>query len=137
MKKELFIKNVHNITIKKCCASCKHKSIGKNAEQRICMKGEGEVKKDYLCLDWKMSEVCNNYKLGKSGRVKNPTYIQWLRAEVTKISQRDISEEEGFRILAERNEPVKTMTNIVERARMALINDLPRVYEKQFGNRYI
>lgn len=137
MKKVEIIKNAYGINIKKCCASCMHKVIGKNAEQRICMKGEGEVPKNYLCPDWAMSDQCKEYKTETFGRIKKPHYIAWLKQQVSEINSRDISQDEAIRIMAEHHQPTNVYTNIVERTKMAMIGDLPRRYEKIIGSRFV
>jgi hypothetical protein len=137
MNKKEMVLNSHGVRIKKCCASCQHKNIGKSENQRICMLGEGEVKKTYLCADWEMSDTCKEYKMNAQGRIKKPHYIEWMKQRVSEINKRDITEEEAVKILEERNQPVKVKTNIAERAKQALISELPKRYEKNVGERYV
>jgi hypothetical protein len=101
------------------------------------MLGEGEVKKTYLCADWEMSDTCKEYKMNAQGRIKKPHYIEWMKQRVSEINKRDITEEEAVKILEERNQPVKVKTNISERAKRALISELPKRYEKNVGERYV
>jgi len=137
MKKEEMVLNPHGVKSKKCCASFRHKNIGKSENQRICMLGEGEVKKNYLCSDWEMSDTCKEYKMDNQGRIKKPHYIAWMKQQVSEINKRDITEEEAVKILEERNQPVKVKMNIAERAKQALISELPGIYEKKVGERYV
>jgi hypothetical protein len=107
--------NGNGVVIKKCCASCEHKEIGRSDNQRICMMGEGEVPKDYLCPDWAMSQLCKNITLVHRGRVKKPHYIAWCKAELDKIA------------LSEVNKKTKDMA----------IASMPERYESEYGTRYM
>ena len=105
--KENFLLNPNNVRIKKCCASCAHKEIGKSEDQRICMHGEGEVPKDYLCSDWELSENCKKLKMEQRGAVKKPHYIAWQKAELGRIAESAMNTNErnlAIRTLAERYE---------------------------------
>jgi hypothetical protein len=62
--------------------------------------------------------------------------MAWLKEHVSEINERDLTEQEASNILSRRNLP-SVSTNIIERAKMALINDLPRFYEKTEGSRYV
>jgi hypothetical protein len=131
------IRNEHGVNIKKCCASCGNKGLGKNDGRRICIKGEGEVPADYLCEDWMMSQQCQKIKCETFGMVKKPTYIAWLKKQVDEINARDISEAQGLTILASMGIDTAVKTNAGLRAKMALITALPQEYEKEFGSRYL
>lgn len=110
------VMNANGVLIKKCCASCKHKEYSKLGD-RICMKGEGEVPKDFCCRDWGMSEGCNNYKLAETGHTKKPHYIKWLKAQVSEI--------------------VASPSITDAKIRQSMIEALPAKYEKVFGSRYL
>lgn len=110
-----YVYNPQNVRIKKCCASCAHKALGKGDDQRICMKGEGEVPKNYLCADWEISENCTKIKLENRGKVKKPHYIAWAKAELGRIAES--AQNPNEKILA-----IKTMA---------------KRYESTFGTRYL
>lgn len=110
------VMNANGVLIKKCCASCKHKEYSKLGD-RICMKGEGEVPKDYCCRDWCMSENCNSFKLGEKGRTKKPHYIKWLNIQVSEI--------------------VASPSITDAKIKQNMIEALPAKYEKIFGSRYL
>lgn len=78
--------NMYDVTIVKCCASCKNcaydtKSAGATNVLRICNKGEGIVKGSSYCKEWAMREGLNNAGKG-GGKVKKPAYIDFLRYKV-------------------------------------------------------
>ena len=131
------VKNPQGVNIKKCCASCGNKGLGKNDGRRICIKGEGEVPTDYLCEDWMMSPQCKKIKCEHFGMVKKPSYIAWLKDQVDEINARDISEEQGLTILTSMGIDTAVKTNAGLRAKMALISALPQEFEKEFGSRYL
>ena len=131
------VKNPQGVYIKKCCASCGNKGLGKNDGRRICIKGEGEVPTDYLCDDWMMSPQCKKIKCEHFGMVKKPSYIAWLKDQVDEINARDISEEQGLTILTSMGIDTAVKTNAGLRAKMALITALPQEFEKEFGSRYL
>ena len=131
------VRNPHGVNIKKCCASCRNKGIGKSDGRRICTIGEGEVPPNYLCSDWVMNEQCQKIKSETFGQVKKPSYIAWLKDQVDEINARDISEEQGLTILASMGIDTAVKTNAGLRAKMALITALPQQFEKEFGSRYL
>ena len=131
------VRNEHGVNIKKCCASCGNKGLGKNDGRRICIKGEGEVPTDYLCEDWMMSPQCQKIKCEHFGMVKKPSYIAWLKDQVDEINARDISEKQGLTILTSMGIDTAVKTNAGLRAKMALITALPQQFEKEFGSRYL
>lgn len=139
MKKAIvkMVRNEHGVNIKKCCASCGNKGLGKNDGRRICIKGEGEVPADYLCEDWLMNQQCKNIRSETFGMVKKPAYIAWLKKQVDEINARDITEEQGLTMLASMCIDTAIKTNAGLRAKMALITALPKQYEKEFGSRYL
>lgn len=105
----------YGVVIKKCCASCAHKELGKNEEQRICMKGEGEVPKNYLCEDWEMAENLKKIKLVERGHVKKPHYIAWQKKELSRIAE--------------------SVQNTKEK--VLALTTMPERYEDEFGSRYM
>jgi hypothetical protein len=131
------VRNEHGVNIKKCCASCGNKGLGKNDGRRICIKGEGEVPADYLCEDWLMNQQCKNIRSETFGMVKKPAYIAWLKKQVDEINARDITEAQGLTMLASMGIDTAIKTNAGLRAKMALITALPKQYEKEFGSRYL
>jgi len=75
-----FVRNIHGIRIKKCCASCINKQLKGNSSivDHVCLAGEGLVKADYLCDAWHMNP--NFDAAGKgTGQVKKKEYIDFLR----------------------------------------------------------
>ena len=131
------VKNTHGENIKKCCASCGNKGLGKNDGRRICIKGEGDVPANYLCEDWMISPQCQKIKSETFGQVKKPSYIAWLKDQVDEINARDISEEQGLTILTSMGIDTTVKTNAGLRAKMALISALPQEFEKEFGSIYL
>lgn len=131
------VRNPHGVNIKKCCASCRNKGIGKSDGRRICTIGEGEVPPNYLCSDWVMNEQCQKIKSEHFGLIKKPAYIEWLKSQVDEINDRNISESQGLMILADMGVDTAIKTNAVMRAKMALITALPQQFEKEFGSRYL
>ena len=131
------VRNGHGVNIKKCCASCENKGLGKTDGRRICINGEGEVPADYLCEDWLMNDQCKKIKCENFGMVKKPAYIEWLKKQVDEINARDITEAQGLTILASLGVDTAVKTNAGLRAKMALITSLPKQYEKEFGSRYL
>lgn len=107
--------NKNGVRIKKCCASCKSKEIGKKEDERICMKGEGQVTKDYVCEDWSISETIDNIKMEGFGAVKKPHYIRWMRREIALIAD---------------------SPSISQSQKNMLIQQLPKRYENEHGKRY-
>ena len=68
-------KNDFGITVVKCCASCKHKSLDR--DMRLCTKGEGHVRANYLCPEWIMNP--NLRMAGKGGgQVQKRSYQKFL-----------------------------------------------------------
>lgn len=131
------VRNSHGVNIKKCCASCRNKGIGKSDGRRICTIGEGEVPANYMCNDWVMNEQCQKIKSEHFGLIKKPAYIAWLKKQVDEINARDISEPQGLMILADMGVDTAVKTNAVMRAKMALITELPQQFEKKYGSRYL
>lgn len=110
-----FVLNPYGVRIKKCCASCWHKQIGKGEDERICMKGQGSVKKNYLCKDWALAEGCMKIKMEHRGKVKTPHFIAWMKKEVERIAESDREYKE----------------------KMLAIQVLPERYENDYGSRFI
>ena len=131
------VRNGYGVNIKKCCASCGNKGLGKTDGRRICIKGEGEVPAEYLCEDWLMNDQCKKIKCENFGMVKKPAYIEWLKKQVDEINARDITEAQGLTMLASMGIDTAIKTNAGLRAKMALITALPKQYEKEFGSRYL
>ena len=61
MKNENYAKNAFGVTIKRCCASCRHKSIGWNGV-RTCNVLGLKVQHKFKCQSWGM-----DYGLQKAG----------------------------------------------------------------------
>ena len=115
VKKE-FTRNAHGVLIVKCCASCQHCGIDGIREQiRICKNGHGEHANDYLCNDWTIRKKIDEVELKGDGRIKKPSYLMWLKEQVSKLN----------------NE------NMDDRTRTMIINNLPKRYEEILGTRYM
>ena len=114
VKKE-FTRNAHGVRIVKCCASCQYHGIDGIREQiRICGIGHGEHFNDYLCNDWTIGKKLDEIESKADGRIKKPSYLMWLKEQVSKLS----------------NE------NLDDKTRTMIINKLPKRYEEIFGTRY-
>ena len=115
VKKE-FTRNAHGVLIVKCCASCQHCGIDSVREQiRICKNGHGEHANDYLCKDWTIRRKLDEVESKADGKIKKPSYIMWLKEQVSKLSDE----------------------NMDDRTRTAIINKLPKRYEEILGTRYM
>ena len=79
MKKE-FTKNVHGITVKKCCASCAYKDLSKADFVRYCTQRKIKVKACSLCCLWQMSKQAQLAGWSQ-GRVKRREYLEYLLKE--------------------------------------------------------
>ena len=64
MNGENGVKNVYGIEIKRCCASCQHKSIDYEGV-RVCNLLGLKVQHKYKCSSWEMS-----YGLSKAGNAQ-------------------------------------------------------------------
>ena len=114
VKKE-FTRNAHGVLIVKCCASCQHCGFDGIREQiRICKNGHGEHANDYLCKDWTIKKKLDEVELKADGRIKKPSYLMWLKEQVSKLSDE----------------------NMDDKTRTMIINKLPKRYEEIFGTRY-
>ena len=114
VKKE-FTRNAHGVRIVKCCASCQHCGIDSVREQiRICGIGHGEHFNDYLCNDWTIRKKLDEIESKADGKIKKPSYIMWLKEQVSKLSDE----------------------NLDDKTRTMIINKLPKRYEEIFGTRY-
>ncbi len=71
---ELFYYNSHGVRIKKCCASCKHKT--EDNKMRYCLHGKGFVSSNSCCGDWIVSDGLENAGIGR-GKVKKQEYLQY------------------------------------------------------------
>lgn len=111
-----FVTNEHGLPIKKCCASCQHKGYGKTGD-RICKNGKGNIKPDYVCKEWGLSDDLAKSKMIADGRIKLPSYFRWLRERVDEI--------------------VSSPTIQNEKLRKTMIEALPQKYEQEFGSRYM
>lgn len=112
------VKNDHGVRIVKCCASCANcaEDCAKmRANVRMCMAGHGEHDKSYLCSDWKMKKFYQDFELKPFGRIKKPEYLKWLLAKVDGINAMDIEEKD----------------------KRQLVTNLPDIYEKEMGCRYM
>ncbi len=114
-KKVSIVTNDNGVQFKKCCASCQHKDFSKLGD-RICTKGEGEVPKDYVCADYALHKKLKNIRLNGDGRIKKPTYIAWLKEQVSMIT---------------------ASPSIDQKIKKEMVEALPAKYEQQFGSRYI
>lgn len=111
-----FVTNEHGLPIKKCCASCQHKGYGKTGD-RVCKNGKGNIKPDYVCKEWGLSDDLAKSKMKADGRIKLPYYFKWLRERVDEI--------------------VSSPTIQDEKLRKSMIEALPQKYEQEFGSRYM
>ena len=76
MKKcKIFTRNAYGVQVCMCCASCAYKELN-GIEKRLCMKGEGQVKRDYVCKSWKMAAAYENAGKG-DGKVKKLSYLKF------------------------------------------------------------
>ena len=115
VKKE-FTRNAKGVRIVKCCASCQYCGIDGVREQvRICKNGRGEHANDYLCNDWTIRKKLDEVELKADGRIKKPSYIMWLKEQVSKLSSE----------------------NLDDKTRTMIINKLPKRYEEILGTRYM
>ena len=115
VKKE-FTRNAKGVRIVKCCASCQHCGFDGVREQvRICKNGHGEHANDYLCKDWTIRRKLDEVELKADGRIKKPSYIMWMKEQVSKLSDE----------------------NMDDRTRTMIINNLPKRYEEILGTRYM
>lgn len=115
IKKE-FTRNAKGVRIVKCCASCQHCGIdGVREHVRICKNGRGEHANDYLCNDWTIRKKLDEVELNADGRIKKPSYIMWLKEQVSKLSKE----------------------NLDSRTHAMIVNHLPERYEEILGTRYM
>jgi hypothetical protein len=115
IKKE-FTRNAHGVRIVKCCASCQHCGIDSVRDQiRICCNGHGEHFNDYLCNDWTIRKKLDEVESKADGKIKKPSYIMWLKEQVSKLSDE----------------------NLDDKTRTMIINNLPKRYEEILGTRYM
>ena len=78
--KKVFTRNVHGITVKKCCASCVYKDLNKANHVRFCTQHKKEVKACSLCSLWEMSKQVQLAGWSQ-GRVKRKEYLEYLLKE--------------------------------------------------------
>lgn len=78
--KKVFTKNVHGITVKKCCASCSYKDLSRAKHVRFCTQHKKEVKACGLCSLWEMSKQ-GQLAGWSQGRVKRKEYLEYLLRE--------------------------------------------------------
>lgn len=78
--KKVYTKNIHGITVKKCCASCSYKDLSKAKHVRFCTQHEKEVKACGLCSLWEMSKQVQLAGWSQ-GRVKRKEYLEYLLTE--------------------------------------------------------
>ena len=64
MNGEKGVKNIYGIEIKRCCASCQHKSVDYEGV-RVCNLLGLKVQHKYKCSSWEMS-----YGLSKAGNAQ-------------------------------------------------------------------
>lgn len=72
MERIEFTRNAFGTLIKKCCASCEHKKF--DGLLRVCAQGEGHVRPESVCSEWKMSGLYEKAGIG-GGRVKKKHYL--------------------------------------------------------------
>lgn len=77
-------RNVYDIPIVKCCASCKYKDY-EDERHRKCILTDYRVKPNHLCGRWFMND-----KLSKAGRgggnIKKKAYLMYLLENISKGS---------------------------------------------------
>ena len=75
-----FLRNMHGLRIKRCCASCAHELGSRQLTQRRCRKQQRDVNPSDCCDEWKMKEQL--WKGGReTGRVKRREYLAFLADE--------------------------------------------------------
>ena len=62
MKNMETVRNLHGVTVKRCCASCEHRGIEADGT-RVCTKMLLKVKGDFCCGLWQMSYGLRKLKI--------------------------------------------------------------------------
>ena len=75
-----YVRNVHGITVKKCCASCAYKDLSKANHVRFCTQRKKEVKSCGRRSLWEMSKQAQLAGWSQ-GRVKRKEYLEYLLTE--------------------------------------------------------
>ena len=68
--------NQHGIVIKKCCASCQHKTV-ENDGTRICQLMQLKVQQKFKCQKWQPAESFSQAGSSK-GKVKRREYLMFV-----------------------------------------------------------
>ena len=115
MKKE-FTRNVHGITVKKCCASCKLRKIMSD-RGRVCSLNGKKVKAKHSCEQWEMSQRLQNAGMS-GGRIKSWRYLTYYRE----------------RWIVQREE---LTAGRISAAAMLSVEEIRQEFEKEQGSIYI
>ena len=64
MKSMEVVRNLHGVTVKRCCASCEHKGIEADGT-RVCGKMLLKVRPGFCCGLWQMSYALKRLRISK------------------------------------------------------------------------
>lgn len=70
---KVYVTNNYGISIVKCCASCRFKSLF-NEHYRTCDLDKGKVKPNGLCMSWQMQPKLDNAGRG-GGHIRRGEYL--------------------------------------------------------------
>lgn len=105
LKKTETTKNGFGVKVKKCCASCMHKSV-ENDGTRVCQLMQLKVKQGFGCSKWQMDISCGKAGLGL-GKVKKKAYLMFVfavRIEENDAIQKGVITEQERRTLEQLRE---------------------------------
>ena len=115
MKEKEFVRNAFGCCIRKCCASCKNRKLLRTVSQRMCTKHEMEVRSDYVCSLWAMSQQMKAAGCSR-GKVKRKEYLLY----VFTTRRREMKAEQRGETVVEKS-----------------IAELRSEFEEQYGSIYV
>lgn len=69
--------NPQGVEVRKCCASCQFKDVISTEGIRTCTRRNKEVKKQDLCVTWRMSDTLRKAHY-TNGKVKSKAYLKMV-----------------------------------------------------------
>jgi len=115
-------KNQYDVTIVKCCASCKHNKDVVNDYARMCEIGMGVVKTSFVCKNWKMKSGLNNAGRG-DGKIHRHAYNMFMLDAFNEKNARISDLPQEARLMAKENWPSP--------------EEFAKEWEAEHGTRYI
>lgn len=115
MKKN-YVRNMHGVKIKMCCASCKERLMTSD-RGRVCGLNGCQVFGCQCCEHWEMEPLLQNAGMS-GGQIKSRRYLRYYRERWTE--QREA-----------------LMTKRIQATELLTREDIRREYEQEYGSIYI